>query len=84
MVYLRDVLVARDDGSTSLLFAKLREFNSSTFSIFWADLFKMLSILSKDFQSKLVDIFTIGAIVKTEIVSIRMCFLVDSCDLNQN
>jgi hypothetical protein len=44
----------------------------------------MLSTLSKIFQRKLVDISSIGSIVKTEMVTIRMCFLVDSCDLNQD
>ena len=44
----------------------------------------MLSKLSKIFQSKVVDISSIGSIVKTKIASIRMCFLVDSCNLNQD
>ena len=44
----------------------------------------MLSKLSKIFQSKVVDISSIGSLVKTEITFIRMCFLVDSCDLNQD
>jgi hypothetical protein len=44
----------------------------------------MLAKLSKIFQSKLVDVSCVGSIVKTEIASIRMCFLIDSCDLNQD
>ena len=44
----------------------------------------MLSKLSKIFQNKLVDISSIGSIVKTKIASIRMYFLIDSCDLNQD
>ena len=44
----------------------------------------MLSKLSKIFQSKLVDISSIGSIIKTKIASIRMRFLVDSCDVNQD
>jgi hypothetical protein len=84
LVYLRDAQTSRDDGSAPLLYAKLREFKFIYILYFLADILKMLSILSKIFQSKLVDISSIGSIVKTEMASIRMCFLVDSCDLNQD
>ena len=43
----------------------------------------MFGNLSKIFQCKLVDISCLGSIVKSEIATIRMCFLVDVCDLNQ-
>jgi hypothetical protein len=81
LVYLCDAQTSRDDGSTPLLYAKLREFKFIYILYFLADILKMLSTLSKIFQSKLVDI---SSIVKTEMASIRMCFLVDSCDLNQD
>jgi hypothetical protein len=44
----------------------------------------MLGKLSKIFQCKLVDISCLGSIVKSEIATIRMCFLVDACDLNHD
>jgi hypothetical protein len=84
IVYLRDTPIFRDDGSVPLLYAKLREFKFIYILYFLADILKMLSTLSKIFQSKLVDISSIGSIVKTEMASIRMYFLVDSCDLNQD
>ena len=49
-----------------------------------ADILYMLAKLSKIFQQKLVDISSIGSIVKSEIATIRMCFVMDSCDLNQD
>jgi len=62
----------------------LREFKFIYILYFLADIFQMLAKLSKIFQNKLVDISSIGSIAKTEIVTIRMCFLIDSCDLNQD
>jgi hypothetical protein len=44
----------------------------------------MLLKLSKIFQQKLVDISSIGSIVKSESATIRMCFVMNSCDLNQD
>jgi hypothetical protein len=84
IVYFRNALTSRDDGLAPLLYAKLHEFKFIYILYFLADILKMLSTLSKIFQSKLVDISCIGSIVKTEMASIRMCFLVDSCDLNQD
>jgi hypothetical protein len=84
IVYFGDALISRDDGSAPLLYAKLCEFKFIYILYFLANILKMLSTLSKIFQSKLVDISCIGSIVKTEMASIRMCFLVDSCDLNQD
>jgi hypothetical protein len=67
-----------------LLYAKLREFKFIYILYFLADILKILITLSKIFQSKLVDIPSIESIVKTKMASIRMCFLVDSCGLNQD
>jgi hypothetical protein len=84
IVYLRDAPTSRDDGLAPLLYAKLREFKFIYILYFLADILKILSTLSKIFQSKLVDISSIGSIMKIEMASIKMCFLVDSCDLNQD
>jgi hypothetical protein len=69
LVYLHDAQTSRDDGSTALLYAKLREFKFIYILYFLADILKMFSTLSKIFQSKLVDISSIGSIVKTEMAS---------------
>jgi hypothetical protein len=43
----------------------------------------MLAKLSKVFQFKFIVVSSVGQIVKIEIVSICICFLLDNCDLNQ-
>jgi hypothetical protein len=58
-----------------LLYAKLREFKFIYILYFLADILKILITLS---------IPSIESIVKTKMASIRMCFLVDSCGLNQD
>ena len=84
LVFLCDTPCSKDDVSTPELFSKLSNFKLIYILYFLADILHMLSKLSKIFQSKVVDISSIGSIVKTKIASIRMCFLVDSCDLNQD
>jgi Domain of unknown function (DUF4371)/hAT family C-terminal dimerisation region len=84
LVYMRDIPRSKDDGSAPFLYAKLREFKFIYILYFLADILQMLAKLSKNFQNKLVDISCIGSIVKTEIATIRMCFLIDTCDLNQD
>ena len=84
IIYLHDAITSRDDGLAPLLYAKLHEFKFIYILYFLANILKMLSTLSKIFQSKLVDISSLGSIVKIEMASIRMCFFVDSCDLNQD
>jgi len=82
-ISLRDILPSPDDGSNLLAFSKLSNFKFIYVLYFLADILYMLFKLSKIFQSKFVDISSIGSIVKTKIISIRLYFLVDSCDLNQ-
>ena len=84
LVFLRDTPHSKDDVSTPYFFGKLSNFKFIYISYFLVDMLHMLSKLSKIFQSKVVDISSIGSIVKTKIASIRMCFLVDSYDLNQD
>ena len=84
LVFLRDTPRSKDDVSTPQLFSKLSNSKFIYILYFLADMLHMLSKLSKIFQRKVVDISSIGSIVKREIASIRMCFLVDSCDLNQD
>jgi hypothetical protein len=80
-VFFRD---GRGDTSNACMFEKLKDFKYIYILYFLADILSMLAKLSKIFQQKLVDISTIGSIVKSEIATIRMCFVMDSCDLNQD
>ena len=52
------------------------------FCIFW-QIF-LLAKLSKIFQQELVDISSIGSTIKLKIAIIRMCFVMDSCNLIQD
>ena len=49
---------------------------------FLADILHILSMLLGLFQNKFVDITTIGSVVKTDIVQIRMLFIEETTDLN--
>ena len=49
---------------------------------FLADILNSLVLLSKIFQNKFMDITTIGSIIATEIVQIRMLFIVEQNDLD--
>ena len=82
LVYFRDVPREKDDGIASLLYDKLRNFKYIYILYFLADLLHGLTILSKIFQYKFVDITNIGSLVKTQIESIRMLYVVDNTDLN--
>jgi hypothetical protein len=83
LVYLRDSYSSPSVDRTHVLYDKLREFKFIYVLYFLADILQMLGKLSKIFQCKLVDISCLGSIMKSEIATIRMCFLVDACDLNQ-
>jgi len=69
LIYLRDYS-SNDDANIPNLFGKSWDFKFIYNLYFLVDILHMLSKLSKIFQSKLVDISTIGSIVKTEIVNI--------------
>jgi len=83
LIYLHDYS-SNNDANIPNLFGKLWDFKFMYILYFLANILHMLSKLSRIFQSKLVDISTIGSIVKIEIVSIRMYFLLDSCNLNKD
>ena len=65
LVFLRDTPCSKDDICTLQLFSKLSNFKFIYILYFLADMLHMLSKLSKIFQSKVVDISSIGSIVKT-------------------
>ena len=61
---------------------KLGQFKYIYILYFLVDILHLLAMLSKVFQLKFVNITTVGSIVRTEVVQIRIMFIVDSCDLN--
>ena len=83
LVYLRDSYSSPSVDRSHILYDKLKEFKFIYVLYFLADILQMFGKLSKIFQCKLVDISCLGSIVKSEIAAIRMCFLVEACDLNQ-
>ena len=71
-----------EDGVGSNILKKLRTFKFIYVLYFLADILHILSILSRLFQNKFVDIITIGSVVKTDIAQIRMFFIEENTDLN--
>ena len=71
--------VGPSDGS---IFTRLKTFKHIHYLYFLADILYGLSILSKAFQYKYVDVSTVGAFAKAKITSIRMLFITESTDLN--
>ena len=53
-------------------------------NVFLADLLRVLTILSKILQYKFVDVTNIRLLVKAQIESICMLYLVDNPDLNED
>ena len=49
---------------------------------FLVDILHFLSMLSKLFQAKFVDISSVGSVIKTKITQIRMLFMDEQIDLN--
>ena len=84
LVFLRDYPKSKDEVTTPLLYFKLRTFRYIYVLYFLADLLHSLSVLSKVFQYKYVDVTTIGSLIKTQIESICMLYIVNSTDLNQD
>ena len=76
--------IENDDVGTSdgLIFTRLRTFKHIYYLYCLADILYGLLVLSKTFQYKHVDVSTVGALVKTEITSICMLFIIESTDLN--
>ena len=84
LVFLRDYPRSKDEVTTPLLYFKLRTFKHIYILYFLADLLHNLSVLSKVFQYKYVDVTTVGSLIKTEIESIHMVYVVDNTNLNQD
>ena len=84
LVFLRDYPRSKDEVTTPLLYIKLRTFKYIYVLYFLADLLHSLSVLSKVFQYKYVNVTTIGSLIKTQIESIRMLYVVDSTHLNKD
>jgi len=84
IAYFHDVPHVDDDTSTGLLYTKLRTFKYIYCLYFLADILHSLSILSRTFQCKFVDVSSVGALVRSEITSIRMTFITESTDLNES
>ena len=83
MSFLYDYSKSNDEVTTLLLYFKLRTFKYINILYFLAHLFHSLVVLFKVFQYKYVDITTIGSLIKTQIKSICMLYVVISIDLNQ-
>ena len=70
--------------TTPLLYFKLRTFKHIYVLYFLADLLYSLVVLSKVFQYKYVDVTIIGCLIRTQIESICMLYVVDSTDSNED
>ena len=88
MVYLHNSYSSPSVDGTRVLYDKLREFKFIYVLYFRANILQMLGKLSKIFKCMLRDISCLWSnaygIVKNEIATIRMHFLLDVCDLNQD
>jgi hypothetical protein len=82
--HLRDMPPSKDDGQAPNLFEKLRSFKVIYVLHFLVDLLYSLSLLSRVFQYKNVDVSIIGSLVKTEILQVRMLFIEESTNLNHS
>ena len=71
LTYLRDTpRKKKNEKEFSELYEKLRDFKMLYFLL--ADILHCLSMLSKLFQAKFVDISSVGLVIRTEITLIRM------------
>jgi len=81
LVYFRDTLASKDDETSPILFNKLRSFKMIYILHFLANILHSLSLLSRIFQDKFVDVSCIGSLIKTKIAQIQVLFVDDSTDL---
>ena len=81
LTYFRDNQDAMEDGVGSNTFKKLWTFKDIYVLYFLVDILHILSMLSRLFHNKFVDITTIGSVVKTGIAQIRMFFIEETTDL---
>ena len=84
LVFFRDYPRSKDEVTTLLLYFKLRTFKYIYVLYFLTDLLHNLFVLSKNFQYKYVNVTTIGSLIKIQVESIYMMYVVDSTDLNQD
>ena len=84
LVFLKDYLKSEDEMTTPLLYFKLRTFKYIYVLYFLIELLHSLSFLSKVFQYKYVDVTTIGSLIRTQIESICMLYVIDCTNLNQD
>ena len=83
MTYLRDTpWKKKNEKEFSELYEKLRNFKMLYCLHFLADILHCLSMLSKLFQAKFLDISSVESIIRTEITQIRMLLLDEQTDLN--
>ena len=82
LTYFRDNYDAMEDEVGSNIFQKFQIFKYIYVLYFLADILYILSMLSRLFQNKFVDITTIGSVIETDIVQIRMFFIEETTDLN--
>ena len=84
MTYFCDV--ENDDAGPSdgSICTRLRTFKHIYFLYFLANILYGLSVLSKAFQYKHVNVSTVGTLIKAEITSIRMLFIIESTNLNES
>jgi hypothetical protein len=72
----------KDDGIAPFLYDKLRNFKYVYIIYILVDLLHGLTILSKIFQYKFVDVTSIRSLVKTQIESIRLLYVVDNTNIH--
>ena len=82
LTYFRDNQDGMEDAVGSNIFNKLRTFKYIYVLYFLADILYILSMLSRLFQNKFMDITIIGSVVMTDIAQIRMLFIEETTDLN--
>ena len=83
MVFFKDLPKEKGDGTIFLLYEKLRFFKFIYNLYFLVGLLHGLSILCKNFKRKYVDVTTLGSIVRIEIESIFMLYIMENTDLNE-
>ena len=74
LVFSRDVPREKDDGTIPLLYENLRTFKYIYILYFLAGLLHGLTILSKIFEYKFVDVTNIGSVVRTKIKATKTVF----------
>ena len=82
LTYFCDVENGYAGPSDGSIFTRLKTFKHICCLYFLVDILYGLSVLSKTFQYKYVDVSIVGALVKAEIILICMLFITEFTDLN--